>query len=131
MLARLLADLVLTVHFGFILFALFGALLCLRWPLAAFAHLPALAWAAYISFTAGVCPLTPLENSLRRAGGEADYSGTFVEQYLGRIVYPQGLDADLQGWMAVGLLVLNAWIYAMVAVRRVVRRKDEARPKPR
>ena len=60
-----LADMVMLLHFGFILLALFGGLLALYWPRFVLIHLPALHWALYIEFKPGtLCPLTPLEQAL-------------------------------------------------------------------
>ncbi len=116
--ASLLADLVLVAHLAVIAFALLGALAALRWKWAPLLHLPTLAWAAYIEATAGICPLTPLENALRRAAGETGYAGSFVEHYLTPIVYPPGLSSRAQLWLAAGLLLLNALLYGYVLARR-------------
>jgi len=65
-----------------------------------------------------VCPLTPLENSLRRAAGEAGYTGGFVETYVLPLVYPGGLTREIQLLLA-GLVVLaNAGVYWLVWRRR-------------
>jgi hypothetical protein len=68
MIERILADGVVVLHLGFILFACFGGLLSLRWKPAAWLHLPAVLWAAAIEFRHGICPLTPLEQELRGRG---------------------------------------------------------------
>jgi len=116
--ASLLADLVFIGHFGFIAFAVFGAFSALRWSWAPLVHLPVLAWAAYIELSAGVCPLTPLENSLRQAAGESDYSSSFIEHYLVPLVYPPGLTSGAQLWLAASLLLLNGLFYGYVVARR-------------
>ncbi len=116
--AGLLADLVLLLHLGFIVFALFGAMLALRWIWAALFHLPALAWATFIQISSGICPLTPLENSLRHAAGESSYSSSFVDHYLIPLVYPPGLTSRTQIWLATGLLLFNVLLYTLVLVRR-------------
>ena len=74
MLPRLLADAVLVLHLAFVAFAVAGGLLAWRWRWMPWLHLPALAWAATVEFTGWICPLTPLENALRAAGGQAGYS---------------------------------------------------------
>jgi hypothetical protein len=81
-------------------------------------HLPVLAWAAYIEISAGICPLTPLENSLRQAAGESGYSSSFIEHYLVPLVYPPGLTSGAQLWLAASLLLLNGLFYAYVVARR-------------
>ncbi len=116
--ASLLADLILVGHLGIIAFAVFGALWALRWSWAPLVHLPALAWAAYIEISAGICPLTPLENSLRQAAGESGYSSSFIEHYLVPLVYPPGLTSGAQLWLAASLLLLNGLFYAYVVARR-------------
>ena len=122
----LLADLVLVVHAAFILFALFGGFFILVWRWIAVAHLLAVAWAAYIELTGGICPLTPLENSLRRAAGEAGYSASFIEHYLLPILYPPGLTPGVQIVLAGVLLVVNGLIYALV-LSRLRARRDSCR----
>jgi hypothetical protein len=94
-----------------------GALLVLRWRWAALLHLPMLAWGVAIELTGGICPLTPLENTLRRAAGEGGYSGSFLEHYLLPIVYPAGLTSDVQLGLGVGLLLLNVVLYGFVLLR--------------
>lgn len=101
---RVLADAVLVLHFTFIAFALLGGLLVSRWPRLAWLHLPAAAWAAGIAFFGGICPLTPLENRLRAAGGEAGYAGGFIEHWVEALIYPGWLTREIQ--MGLGAIVL-------------------------
>ena len=112
-----LATLVVVVHFAFILFVMFGGLLALRWRKAPWLHLPAAAWGAFVELTGRICPLTPLENSLRRAAGEAGYPGHFIEHYLVRLIYPAGLTPEIQITLGVGANLLNVAIYTWVLRR--------------
>ena len=114
MLYRILADLVVALHFAFVLFVVLGGLFALRWPRAAWLHLPAAIWGAGIEFVAGICPLTPLENRFRRLGGEAGYSGGFVEHYVLPVLYPAGLTHDVQLVLGTIVVVLNVVIYTVV-----------------
>ena len=114
---RLLADAVVVVHLGFVLFALLGALLAFRWRKVIWLHLPALLWGAYVEFTGQVCPLTPLENWLRRQGGEAGYTASFVEQYLLPILYPANLTADTQLVLGTLLVLVNVALYGLLLRR--------------
>jgi hypothetical protein len=111
MMFQLLADLVLLLHACFILFVVLGALLAIRWPRIAWAHIPACIWAAVLEFAGFWCPLTPLENSLRRAGGATTYSEGFLEHYLVPFVYPPGLNHELQILLGVLVLLINAVLY--------------------
>lgn len=117
MLYQALADLVVVVHFGFIVFALLGALLALRWPGVLWVHAPAAIWAVAIELVGWICPLTPLENSLRGAEGAAGYPGGFIEHYLLPVIYPPGLTREVQITLGLGLLAINALVYRAVWCR--------------
>src|SRR5687767_15318986 len=118
MVFRGLADLVLLVHLLFVVFVVVGGLLVLRWPRLAWVHVPVALYGALIEFAGFICPLTPLENWLRRLGGEAGYEGGFVEHYVTAALYPAGLTRELQLGLGVGVLVLNAVVYGLVVRRR-------------
>jgi hypothetical protein len=118
MLYRFLADLVVVLHLGFVLFVVLGGLFALRWPRSAWFHLPAAIWGAGIEFFQGICPLTPLENHLRQLGGEAGYSGGFVEHYVLPVLYPAGLNQNLQLGIGSFVILLNVAVYTVVWRRR-------------
>lgn len=122
--ARLAADAVVLLHLGFIAFAIFGGLLALRQRRWIALHLPALAWAVWIEASHGACPLTGLENRLRRAAGAQGYAEGFIEHWLVPIVYPPGLDARQQGLLALALLLWTGAVYAAVWRRQRRRRKQ-------
>ena len=114
MIYRSLADLVLVLHLAFIVFVVAGGLLSLRWRRAPFVHLPAALWGVFVEVSGGACPLTPLENALRRAAGASGYSGGFIEHYLVPTIYPATLSQPVQLLLA-GLVVLtNALVYSVV-----------------
>ena len=93
MLYNALAKGVLVLHAAFIVFALFGGLLALRWRVLPWLHLPSVLWVILIELNGWICPLTPLENRFREAAGAQGYSGDFIEHYLLPLVYPPGLQA--------------------------------------
>ncbi len=106
-----LADLVMLLHFGFIILVVFGGLLALRWQRFTLLHLPAVLWALFLELKPGtICPLTPLEQALRLRAGESAYRGGFIEHYLGPIIYPDMSMQD-QYFLGVGLFVLTVLIY--------------------
>ena len=111
---KVLADLVVVFHFLFIVFAMIGGVLALRWRWIAWLHLPCVAWGAAVELTGRICPLTPLENSLRAAGGAAGYPGGFIEHYLLAAIYPAGLTRDIQLVLAGILLSFNGVVYFFV-----------------
>lgn len=108
----LLADLIVILHLGFIVFAALGALLAFKWPRLVWLHLPAVIWAAITEFMGLICPLTPLENWLRQEAGADPYQTSFISHYLLPLIYPPGLTPSIQ-WLLGGILVmLNVLIYA-------------------
>jgi hypothetical protein len=113
-----IADLLVVVHLGFVLFVAAGGLLVLRWPRVAWLHLPAAVWGAWIELSGGICPLTPLEQSLRTRAGEAGYSGDFVSHYILPVLYPAGLDRGAQLVLGALVVAVNLAIYAGVLRRR-------------
>lgn len=115
---RLLADAVVVFHLAFVAFAVLGGLLALRWRWIPLLHLPALGWAAFVEFTGRICPLTPLENALRVAGGAAGYAGGFIEHYLLPVLYPAALTRELQWTLGAGLVAFNAAVYLLLWRRR-------------
>lgn len=118
----ILADAVLVLHGAFIAWATLGALAVWRWPRLVWAHLPALAWGVWIEASAGVCPLTPLEWTLRQRAGQQGQAGSFVDHYLGTLIYPEGLTPAAQWRIALGLLAVNLLLYGL-AWHRLQRRR--------
>jgi len=108
---RLLADVLVGLHFGFVVFEVAGGFLAWRWPRTAWVHVPVALWGALIEFMGWICPLTPLENDLRRAAGEAGYAGGFIEHYVIPVVYPAGLTREIQLALGVAVVVMNAVAY--------------------
>jgi hypothetical protein len=123
MLQRALADVVLLLHLAFVLFVVAGGLLALHWRWAPVVHLPAAGWGVFIEVTGRICPLTPLENALRRAAGSSGYPGGFIEHYLVPLIYPESLSQPIQLVLAGVVVVVNGGIYSAVFLRRRGRRR--------
>lgn len=121
MVQRALADLVLVLHLAFIVVVVAGGLLALRWRWAPVVQLPAAVWGVFIEVSGGVCPLTPLENVLRRAAGSSGYPDSFIEHYLVPVVYPGSLSPRVQFVLAGLVVVANALVYLAVFRRRRAR----------
>jgi hypothetical protein len=117
---QLLADLVLTLHFAVVLFVLGVALFVLlggplgwawvRAPLLRWAHLAAIVVVVAQAWLGVHCPLTLLENWLRRQARNAGYVRSFMEHWVQQWLYH-----DLPTWVFVlaytlfALLVLWLW----------------------
>ena len=119
---QFLADAVLVLHFGVVLFVVGALVLILagnarhwRWVndfAFRLAHLAAIAVIVVQSWLGEVCPLTTLESWLRVRAGAGAYDKSFVEHWVQRLLYH-----ELPFWMFVlaytffGLLVLLCWWY--------------------
>ena len=125
MIYSLFADAILIVHLFFIVFAVAGGLLVLKWSRLVWLHMAAVGWAVWIALSGSICPLTPLEQLLRQKSGEASYSGGFIEHYLEPIIYPESLTREAQWWIAVFLLVVNILAYLLVFRARRKRRAQQ------
>lgn len=117
---RLLADAVLLVHVGLVLFVVGGLALIVigNWrgwtwvnrPWFRVLHLAAIVVVAAEAWLDVICPLTTLENVLRERAGSATYATGFVEYWLQRILY-----YDAPEWVftvaysAFALLVMAVW----------------------
>ena len=117
MVYRFLADVLVGVHLAFVLFVVLGGVLLFwrRWV--SLLHLPALVWGVFIELSGGICPLTPLEIRFRLLGGEAGFTGGFVDHYLIPILYPSGLTREMQIGLGVAVAVLNLVLYGAVFLR--------------
>jgi hypothetical protein len=107
-----LADGIVLFHIGFILFAVFGGLLVLKWRYLVWVHVPAALWAVTVELAHWPCPLTPLENWLREQGGETSYETGFVENYILPILYPAQITAPQQIMLGALVLGINVAVYA-------------------
>jgi hypothetical protein len=115
--APILAEAVVVFHFGFVVFAVLGGLLVLRRPRWAWVHVPAAVWGFLVEAAGWLCPLTPLEQHLRREAGLAPYEGGFLAHYLLPVLYPEGLTREMQWELAGIVLAINALVYGLVLRR--------------
>jgi hypothetical protein len=113
----LLADLIVFIHFSFILFVIFGGFLVLKWRKLIWFHLPAAAWGALIEFAGWICPLTTLENRLRSVSG-GGYASSFIERYIIPVIYPPALTREIQVALGLAVILLNLFVY-----RKLVRKR--------
>lgn len=120
------ADLVVLLHFLFVLFVVLGGILVLRWPKLAYVHLPVALYGGLIEFVGWVCPLTPLEKRLRESAGLQGYEGGFVEHYILPVMYPAGLTRSVQLALGALVILINLAIYAVVVRQRSSRSSSAA-----
>jgi len=122
----LLASLIVLAHLGFIVLVVAGGLIALRHPRFAWIHLPAVAWGAWIELSGGICPLTPLENSLRARAGAEGYTGDFLDHYVVSLIYPAGLTRELQLALGAAAIGINVAVYGWILFNRARNRRRAA-----
>ncbi|WP_407310691.1 DUF2784 domain-containing protein [Pseudomonas sp. nanlin1] len=114
---RLAADALVLLHLVFILFALLGGLLALKWRPVLALHLPAALWGVLVEVMHWRCPLTRWENLMRQAAGQAGYADSFIEHYLWPLIYPAGLTPAIQWLLGALVLAVNLLIYRRIYQR--------------
>ena len=115
---RMLADAVVIVHLGFIVFVVTGGFLAVFFPKIIWVHLPCVVWGIVVELAGYVCPLTPLENLFRDMSGNGRYSGDFVKHYIEPLIYPEGLTREIQVVLAALVILVNTGIYGWLAFRK-------------
>lgn len=119
---QLLADAVLALHLGIVLFVFGGLFVVIagnlrgwRWVNAGWfrlAHLGAIAVVVAESWFGLVCPLTLAEMWLRTQARGSVYAGSFIEHWIGRVLF-----YDAPAWVftcvytGFGVLVAATWWY--------------------
>jgi hypothetical protein len=117
---QLLADVVLMLHVGIVMFVMGGLLLIIIGNLLSWhrvnnvwfrlAHLLAITVVLLQAWLGALCPLTYLEMWLRTKAQATTYTGGFIQYWLQRLLY-----FDVPSWVFVfaytifGVLVLVVW----------------------
>lgn len=114
-----MADIVVSVHFAFLVFVVGGGLLVAHWPRVAWLHVPAVIWGALVQFCDWPCPLTDLEFALR--GSPADAG--LVARLLLPVIYPDlirpgVLTPSLRIGIGLFVVAINAAAYGYVFRKR-------------
>jgi hypothetical protein len=114
------ADLVMILHFGFLAFVLAGAALLWRWPGVAWLHLPALVWGILVAALHWTCHLTPLDQALRLAAGEAYYTGGFFHHFVMPLLPQSQGGSGLRSAILAAVVVVNvaAYCYCLLVRKR-------------
>ena len=109
---RAAAQLVLLLHILFTLLALFGGFGVLMSPTWLWVHLPIVVWAVAVNLFGWICPLTPLEKRLWRAGGREEYRGGFLLHYFGPLLNLDTASRKIEILTGVVVLIWNVVVYA-------------------
>ena len=116
-----LANVVLVLHAGVVLFIVGGLMLILlgarrQWQWVrngAFRvlHLAAIAYVVAQSWLGIVCPLTDLEQSLRRRAGTPAHEGDFITFWLGKLLFFQAQPwVFIAAYSVFALAVAYSWV---------------------
>jgi len=125
MIDRVAADLLVAVHFSFIVFVVLGGLLVLKWRWVAILHIPSALWGVLIELKGWICPLTPLERQFRETAEGEGYTGGFIDHYIIPLVYPEGLTQEMQISLGVMVLAVNLFVYGLVLANRMNRKERD------
>ena len=119
-----MADLLMTMHFLWVLFMVLGLPVGLltRWPTLRWLHLAGMMITASLALTGAQCPLTVWEELLRRHVDHSfTFDGGFLAHYLSFILFPR-----VDPWILRGASVL--WgvltVAAMIVIKPVKRGKE-------
>lgn len=108
---KITADLIVLLHFLWILFLVFGALIGYRIRWLMWLHRGGLGYSILLQLYSGICPLTYLEVWLReRHDLLLAYPGSFIAHYAEELVYLR-VDSDLLFWLTLGMVLINLSIY--------------------
>jgi hypothetical protein len=117
MLYKVLADVIVFVHFLWILFLIFGVFWGIRNRKVKFIHISALAFAVIIQVFHWYCPLTHLEAWLRaKHDPSLSYAGSFITHYIEKIVYIE-LSPALIFVLTIFLGGFSFWLYLKRKIR--------------
>jgi len=115
---RVLADIVVLIHFLWIVFLIFGAFPGVRIRAVKIVHLTALAFAFVIQVFGWYCPFTHLEIWLRnRHDPGLSYTGSFIIYYIEKVVYLD-VSVNLIFVLTIILVGVNLIIYGIRKVKK-------------
>ncbi|QDT89190.1 DUF2784 domain-containing protein [Gimesia algae] len=125
-LSRISADLIVVIHFAFVMFVLLGQVLI---TIGAFVgwnwirnfkfriiHLASILFVVIESVAGIICPLTTLEKWLRKQAGETSYQGDFIANWVHEVLFID--KGTVEPWVFTacyslfGLIVLLAFFFA-------------------
>ncbi len=111
MVYKVVADIVVFIHFLWIIFLIFGAFLGVKNRAIKIFHISGLVFAFVIQIFDWYCPLTHLEVWLRAKHDPAlTYKGSFIIHYVEKIVYIE-LSRYLIFIFTIFLCAFNGWYY--------------------
>jgi hypothetical protein len=118
MIFMVLADIVVAIHFLWIMFLIFGAIAGIRYRAAKYIHIAGLFFAMVIQVFGWYCPLTHLEVWLRyHRDPSLTYEGSFITYYIEKLVY-LNISPSILIILTIVLVLFNVWFYKGTSVKR-------------
>ena len=123
---NLLSDVVLVIHFGWILFILLGFPISLIFNMIRLRifHTAAMVFTIVMQATRTLCPLTLLEEALRRATDTSfSYEGSFIITWLRKLIYIENIGVSLTiiyilTAVYLAMVLLSYPVYPISAMKR-------------
>lgn len=111
---KFLADVVVVIHFLWILFLIIGAFWGKKYKFIKFLHLGGLSFALLIQIFNWHCPLTHLEIWLRsKHHTSSSYEGSFIIYYLEKLIY-----LEISPWIILTLTVILFFTNIAIYIRK-------------
>jgi hypothetical protein len=109
---------VVVIHAGFLAYVLLGGFVAWRWPRSLVGHLAVLGWSLAGLLVPVACPLTGLENELRRLAGRPVLRTGFIDQYVEGVLYPARFTPLVRGLVVAVIVVSWVGLYQRWPTRR-------------
>ncbi|MCX8164656.1 MAG: DUF2784 domain-containing protein [Aquificaceae bacterium] len=113
----LLAHVVVTIHFLWILFLLLGWIFALKRGALGWLHLGGILFALFLNITRLHCPLTYLEIWLRKKAGAQAYDSAFIIHYLEKLIYIR-IDTQLLSLLTYIFVFANIGLYCLLLLKK-------------
>jgi len=116
---KITADIIVLLHFLWIIFLMFGAFIGRHYKGIKIFHIAGMGFAVVIQIFGWYCPLTYLEVWLREMHDPArSYRGSFIINYVEKLVYIQ-LPGKIILIATIFLVIMSAWIYLYKSKKRL------------
>jgi len=119
---QLFAGVVVGLHLGFLGYVGGGGFLAWRWPRSLLVHVGTVGWGLAGLAVRLPCPLTDLENALRRRAGRPAMRSGFIDQYVEGVLYPARFTPLVR--LLVAAAILASWV--VIYTHRRARRQHPA-----
>jgi len=113
-LKRIVADIVLLLHFLVALFAVAGAFFVFPNTDLTLFHILIVAWCSIVNLASWTCPLTPIEQNLRQSSSSNAYTGGCLYHYLDPLVRPLGMPRRLELVAGYSIVAWNLLVYSVL-----------------